>query len=198
MLLVFLSAHTSQLLQTSTHPAHPAIWNSSSHVIGIAEFADPHAGKTVSNRCNEMSACTAQPSGSANGQTPPTSCPVDAATEGASNILGFMPNCARNLRLSIRASPAATTRMHPVGAAKVSVLAILAPSTPRASAARGTVALDTENSMIRDSRPNGLRNSRTRTMDDMNGYLPFPVSLSYCTTCWPRMAHVGCLKECHR
>ena len=74
------------------------------------------------------------------------------ASSGVS-ILAFMPKKCLYLLLSIFASPAVTTRMGSSPSLKLRVLAMRAGSTPTATAASSTVALDTSNSRMRSDTP---------------------------------------------
>ena len=88
------------------------------------------------------------PCGRANGQTPPTACPVICRARSCGSILALNPKVDLNSLLSILVSPAVTIRRHPSPSAekKERVLAMRASSTPTATAASSTVALETENS----------------------------------------------------
>ena len=154
--------HYSGSFETSTQSMLPDNSKSSSGVNSIAEFELPHAGKTVEKRLKDSSQKTFTQSFSIpKGQTPPILCPVNSTTSSGVSILAFSPKVWRNFLLSILASPAAQTRIHPLSVLKESVLQILAPSVFKALAASSTVALDTENSKISPSRPKFLKYSFT-------------------------------------
>ncbi len=113
----------------------------------------PQAGNTVSNRLSDSSSHTSTPSFTAKGQTPPTAWPTSSTACSGVSILALRPNCALNLALSMRASPAATTSRGHAGPMKERVLAMRLPSQPSASAASSTVALETSNSRTRSASP---------------------------------------------
>lgn len=99
-------------------------------------------GKTVLNRLSDSSRYTLTPSGSANGQTPPTAWPVMASASSAVSIFALKPNCVLKRALSTFTSPAITIIMQPSPMWKERDLAIRAPQRPAPCAASPTVALE--------------------------------------------------------
>lgn len=90
----------------------------------------------VWKRHRERSRKTETPCGRANGQTPPTACPVICRARSCGSILALNPKVDLNSLLSILVSPAVTIRRHPSPSAekKERVLARRASSTPTATA----------------------------------------------------------------
>ena len=119
----------------------------------MAEAALPTAGNTVSNRRRDSSRYTDTSSGRAKGHTPPTAWPMCSTASSGVSILALTPKKCLYLLLSMRASPAATTRMGLSPTLKLRVLAMRAGATPRAAAASSTVALETSSSRMRWATP---------------------------------------------
>jgi hypothetical protein len=104
------------------------------------------AGYTISNLFNDSSKYILTPLLTANGQTPPTACPINGSTSSNVNIFAFNPNIDLYFELSTLTSPAVTIKIGPSLVINDMVLAILQGSQFKAKAANSTVALDTSNS----------------------------------------------------
>lgn len=153
LILGFVLKNGRFYLQTSTHFSYPETSSSSAIESFTALWSFPAAGYSVSYCFSDSSRYTGIPDRIPNGQTPPGACPIRRSTSSNGIIFALIWNVSLNLWLSMRAVPIVRIRIGCSPIRKDIVLAIIPGSTPRASAASWTVALESASSMIWSAYP---------------------------------------------